>query len=87
MHDDETWLRDFAAWAHTDAELRAQLAACGGEADAQLQQLIQDNLILRWSARVLLEHVRATSEITLDEPHANSAVCLAAQLLDRRKEK
>lgn len=85
MDNEERWLTNFSASAPTDAELRTRLDSCGGEEDRELRQIIKDNLTLRWSARVLLEHVRMTPGIVVDETDENSALRIALSLIEHRR--
>ena len=83
--EEEDWWTDFAASAPTDAELRAHLDSCRGEQGAELRRIIQDNLVLRWSARILLEHMRMTSGMTAGATEENSAMKIALFMIERRR--
>lgn len=85
MEEEEDWWTDFAASAPTDEELRAHLDSCRGEQGAELRRFIQDSLALRWSARILLEHMRMTSGVSAGATAENSALKMALFLIERRR--
>ena len=86
MNDSEhDWATDFGAAPKTDGELERWHESLQGDGNAELRLLVAEAMCMRWSARILLERLRAAGRWPLRDGQDDGALKFAGWLVEQRK--